>query len=148
MQRLEHPNPYHVSWVKDENKILVSEQCIVKLKIGPFNDEVLCDIMPMDCFHILLGRPWNFDINFVYDGILNQYTTWKNGVKFTLLLLIKTLDEMSCNVRVCMVSGKEFEDMKKSPIYFSIIPRETSYSSSDRVIESNDRVVLEIQRLL
>ena len=58
LQRLKYPNPYHVSWVKDEHKILVSEQCIVKLKISPFNDGVLCNIMPMDCSHILLGRPW------------------------------------------------------------------------------------------
>ena len=25
LQRLKHPKPYHVSWIKDENKILVSE---------------------------------------------------------------------------------------------------------------------------
>ena len=42
LQRLEHPNPYHVSWVKDKHKILVSEQCLMKLKIGPFTNEVLC----------------------------------------------------------------------------------------------------------
>ena len=53
LQRLEHPKPYHVSWIKDEHKILVSEQCIVKFKIGHYFDEVLCDIMPMDCCHIL-----------------------------------------------------------------------------------------------
>ena len=75
LQSLEHPNPYHVSWMKDEYNILVSEQCLVKLKSGPFNDEVLCDIIPMDCCHIMLGRPWKFDRHVVYDGRLNQYTT-------------------------------------------------------------------------
>ena len=25
LQRPKHPRPYHVSWIKDENKILVSE---------------------------------------------------------------------------------------------------------------------------
>ena len=38
---LEHPNPYHVSWVKDEHKILVSEKCLMRLKIGPFTDEIV-----------------------------------------------------------------------------------------------------------
>ena len=73
LQRLEHPNPYHISWVKDEHKIFVSEQCVVKLKIGPFTNEVLCDIMPMDYCHILLGRPWKFDRHVVYDGRVNKY---------------------------------------------------------------------------
>ena len=56
LQRLRHLEPYHVSWIKDEHKVMVSEQCIVKFKIGCFHDEVLCDIMPMDCCHIFLGR--------------------------------------------------------------------------------------------
>ena len=81
----------------------------MKLKIGPFTDEVLCDIMPMKCFHILLGRLWQFDRHVVYDGRLNQYSAWTNDVKFTLLPLTETLDEMSCIVKVCMINGKEFE---------------------------------------
>ena len=132
LQRLEHPNSYHVSWVKDEHKILVSEQCFVKLKIGPFIDEVLCDTMPTNCCHILLGRPWQFDRHVVYDGRVNKYTARKDGVTYTLLPLIKTLDELSCTKRVYMVSGKEFEeDLKKNPFYFSTILRELSYSCRD-----------------
>ena len=35
--------------------------------------------MPMDCCHILLGRPWQFDRHVVYDGRVNKYTAWKDG---------------------------------------------------------------------
>jgi len=73
LQRLKHPKPYHFSWIKDEHKILVSEQCLVKLKIGHYFDEFLCD-KPMDCCHILLGRPWQYDRYAIHDGRLNQYT--------------------------------------------------------------------------
>ena len=52
LQRLKHPKPYHVSWIKDEHKILVNEQIVVKFKIGHYFDEFLCDIMLMDCYHI------------------------------------------------------------------------------------------------
>ena len=82
MQRLEHPNPYNVSWVKDEHKILVSEHYNVKLKIDCYFDEVLCDIMSMDFCRILLGRPWKYDRNVVYmmedqiDILLGQIV-WK-----------------------------------------------------------------------
>ena len=78
----------------------------MKLRIDPINDEVLCDIMLMDCCHILLGRPWKFYRDVLYDGRVNEYIARKDGVTYTLLPLIETPDEMSCIVRVCMVSGK------------------------------------------
>ena len=131
LQRLKHPKPYHVSWIKDEYKILVSEQCLVKFKIGHYFDEVLCDIMPMDCCHILLGGPWKYDRYAIHDGRLNKYTLWVNGKKI-LLPLIESPDEVNCTiVKICIVNGKKFEkEMKKKQIYFSIIPRRPSFSSS------------------
>ena len=54
----------------------------MKLKIGPSTNEVLCDIMPMDHFHILLGRPCQFDRHVVYDGRGNKYTAIIDGVTY------------------------------------------------------------------
>ena len=128
LQRLKHPKPYHVSWIKYEHKILVSEQCIVMFKIGHYFDEFFCDIMPMDCSHILLGRPWKYDRCVVHDGRLNQYTLWVNGRKQILLPLSESPDEVNCNtIRVCMVNGKQFEkEVKRNQVYFAIIPRRSS----------------------
>ena len=53
-----HPHAYWIAWVKDDHKVLVSKQCLVKFKIGSYHDEVLCDIIPMDVYHLLLGRKW------------------------------------------------------------------------------------------
>ena len=47
--------------------------------------EVLCDIMPMDCCHILLGIPWQYDRQDLHDGRLNQYTICVDGKKQVLL---------------------------------------------------------------
>ena len=108
------------------------------MALPPFNDEVLCDIMPLGFCHILLGRSWQFDRHVVYDGRVNKYTAWKDGVTYTLLTLIETPDEMSFTLRVCMDSGKEFEkDMKENLVCFSIVPRKLSYASSDRVTEDS-----------
>ena len=30
LQRLKHHRPFHGSWIRDEHKILVSEQCVVQ----------------------------------------------------------------------------------------------------------------------
>lgn len=39
---------------------MVNEKCEVK-------DKMLCDIMPMDVCHILLGRPWLFERDVIHD---------------------------------------------------------------------------------
>ena len=50
---------------------MVNEKFLVKFKIGSYQDEVLCDIIPMDISHMLLGRPCR---HAVHDGHANTYT--------------------------------------------------------------------------
>lgn len=68
LKRHKHPCPYHITWVQDDRKVMVNEKCSVKFKIGSFQDEVLCDIIPIDMYHMLIGRPWQFDRHVVHDG--------------------------------------------------------------------------------
>jgi hypothetical protein len=56
-----HPSPYRVSWLQKGHQVMVTKQCLVEFKIGGYRDEILCDVIPMDVCHILLGRPWKFD---------------------------------------------------------------------------------------
>ena len=88
----------------------------MKFKIGHYFEEVFCDIMPMDCCHILLGRPWQYDRYAMHDRRLNQYTLWVNWKKQMFLSLIKSPDEVSCTtIKVYMVNGKQFEkEVKKN----------------------------------
>ena len=132
VEKDESSKPYHVSWINDEHKVFVSKKCLVKFKIGYYFDEVLCDIMPMDCCHILLVRPWQYDRHAVHDGRLNQYTLWVNEKKQTLLPLIEVLHEVNCTaIKVYMVNGKQFEkEVKRNQVCFSIILRRSSCSSS------------------
>ena len=59
LKKTKHPIPYKVSWLHKGHQILVSEQCEVDFQIGPYKDKILCDVMPMDVCHILLGRSWH-----------------------------------------------------------------------------------------
>jgi len=52
-----HPTPYKVSWLQKGYQLVVNEQCEVELQLGKYKDKILCDMMPMDVCHILLGRP-------------------------------------------------------------------------------------------
>lgn len=68
----EHPTPYKLTWLKMGSKIRVTHRCLVSLSIGAFyKDKFYCDIMPMDISHILLGRPWQYDMNVIHDGCHN-----------------------------------------------------------------------------
>jgi hypothetical protein len=74
-----HPKPYKVSWLQKGHQVMITKQCLVEIKIGGYKDEILCDVIPMDVCHILLGRPWQFDRNVIHDGRKNTYTLEKNG---------------------------------------------------------------------
>ena len=72
-----HPSPYKVSWLQKGHHVMVSQQCKVEFKIGGYKDEILCDVIPMDVCHILLGILWQFDRNAIHDGRKNTYTLEK-----------------------------------------------------------------------
>ena len=57
-----HPKPYKLHWLNDGNCVEVTKQALISFSFGDFyKDEVLCDILPMDACHVLLGRPWQSD---------------------------------------------------------------------------------------
>jgi hypothetical protein len=53
-----HPKPYKVIWLQKAHQVMVTKQFFLELNIGGYRDEILCDVIPMDVCHILLGRPW------------------------------------------------------------------------------------------
>jgi hypothetical protein len=57
LETTDHLNPYKVSWLQKGRQVNVTKQCLVDIKIGVYNDRILCDVMPMDVCHLLLGRP-------------------------------------------------------------------------------------------
>ena len=81
-------HPYHIAWLKKGNKFTINKCCLIKFSIGKtYKDEVLCDFIPMDACHLLLGRPWQYDRKFNHDGRNNTYMFWKDGSKVFLFPL-------------------------------------------------------------
>jgi hypothetical protein len=85
LETTDHPSPYKVSWLQKGHQVSVTKQCLVEFKIGGYNDKILCDVIPMDVCHVLLGRPWQYDRNVVHDGRMNTYTLEKDGRTHRLL---------------------------------------------------------------
>ena len=70
--------------VNDCGEISVTKQVLLSFTIGPYRDDVLCDVIPMHAGHILLGRPWQFDKKVIHDGFKNKYSFQHKGKPITL----------------------------------------------------------------
>ena len=61
-----HPKPYKLQWLNEQGEMIVNQQVKVPFSIGTYKDEVICDIVPMEGRHILLGRPSILALNLCY----------------------------------------------------------------------------------
>ncbi|WVZ85277.1 hypothetical protein U9M48_032224 [Paspalum notatum var. saurae] len=59
----------------------------LSFSIGDYHAEVDCDIVPIQACHLLLGRPWQFDVDSVHFGRSNKYTFIHNDKKVALVPL-------------------------------------------------------------
>jgi hypothetical protein len=146
LETTDHPSPYKVSWLQKGHQVSVTKQCLVDIKIGGYNDKILCDVIPMDVCHLLLGRPWQYDRNVVHDGKMNTYTLEKNGRTHMLLPIKDKEVKPEVNNRVLLMSGKELlaEVKKKEDPQFFVVRKPKVVLTSTRV----DDLPEEIQELL
>ncbi|XP_020696471.1 uncharacterized protein LOC110109634 [Dendrobium catenatum] len=86
LKTTKNPNPYKISWVKKGMEMAVTDLCRVSFSIGKhYSSEVLCDVLDMDVCHLILGRPWKYDVGAIYDCRANTYAfDWK-GRRLRLL---------------------------------------------------------------
>ena len=85
LQASAHPHPYNIQWLNQSKGLQVNSRCLISLSIGKsYQDQLWCDVIPMDACHILLGRPWLYDRKVMHDGFLNTYSLFKDGKKITL----------------------------------------------------------------
>lgn len=87
LEKLVHPTPYKVSWLHKRHQVLVNEQCNIQFKIGIYQDELICNVIPMDAFHVLLGRTWQFEKRQIHDGRNNTYIFENDGKGHTVVPL-------------------------------------------------------------
>ena len=69
-----HPRPYKLHWLNVNGAIRVDEQVLISFSIGKYKDEVLCDVVPMQASHMLLGQPWQVERQVNYNGVSNKYS--------------------------------------------------------------------------
>ncbi|RDX66220.1 hypothetical protein CR513_55035, partial [Mucuna pruriens] len=50
-------------------------------------DEILCNVVPMEATHILLGRSLQFHRQKIHDGVTNRFSFVHKGQKVTIKIL-------------------------------------------------------------
>ncbi|XP_074299674.1 uncharacterized protein LOC141630824 [Silene latifolia] len=89
----EHSNPYKLRWLSKGAEVKVAKQSLVPFSIGKvYRDKVLCDVVPMDSRHLLLGRLWEFDKN-------SMHHRWSNTCSFKQSTRKITLTPLTPNQR-------------------------------------------------
>jgi len=82
-----HPKPYKLQWLSDNGDLVVDKQVFLSFSIGKYSDQILCDVVPMEASHVLLGRPWQFDRDVHHDGHANTYSFHFKKQTITLMPL-------------------------------------------------------------
>ncbi|KAI0511898.1 hypothetical protein KFK09_012532 [Dendrobium nobile] len=141
-----NPHPYKISWVKKGMDIVVSDMCRVTFSIGKqYVCEVLCDVLDMDVCHIILGRPWQYDVGAVYDGRSNSYSfEWKGRRLKLLPYHIESQDQQkNKGAALNFVTGSALlQDSKQNRVLFALVVKENTHLSSEGVMNP------EVQQLL
>ncbi|KAE8712253.1 hypothetical protein F3Y22_tig00110258pilonHSYRG00021 [Hibiscus syriacus] len=105
-----HSSPYVLQGLNEDEELEVTKQVVIPFSIGKYQDEVLCDVVPMDVGNILLGRPWQFDRRAIHDGFTNRFFITHKGKKFTLTPLSPSqVNEEQHHLKKRMESFKNVE---------------------------------------
>jgi len=106
--------------------VKITEICHIKFSIRKnYVDEVTCDIVEMDACHIILGRPWQYDVDATYRGRDNVYFFMKGNLKVMLgpikEELTSSAPKSKNNPILLMDGGKFIEETKEACEIFAIV---------------------------
>jgi hypothetical protein len=110
-----HTHPYYIQWLNNSGKAKVTHTSRVHFSIGTYHDYANCDVVPMQACSLLLGHPWEFDIDAIHHGRSNKYTLVQNGKKITLLPLTQN-EIVQCDRAITETTRRESEIQHASPI--------------------------------
>ncbi|KAH0751925.1 hypothetical protein KY290_005193 [Solanum tuberosum] len=84
IQTIKHPNPYKLQWLNESEEMMVLKQASIRSSMEKYNEELVCDMVPMLACHLLLWRLWQFDRDVAHQGRSYKYIFMIEGKKYVL----------------------------------------------------------------
>ena len=98
-----------IDHIEHHGSVIIKEQTYVDSSSGIYNDRVLCDVVPMTCCDVILGRPWQASRQTIHYGLENVYVVHKDGKTYTLTPLPNHVADECRNILV--FGSKNYVDL-------------------------------------
>jgi hypothetical protein len=121
-----------MQWINGVGKLKVTHRVKVPFAVDGYDDKVECDVLPLQVFHLLLGRPWQHDVNALHHGRTNMYTFMHKGefyallpkdakaIKCTIEVFKKKSAHRRSKPRTVLLQGREDDAVLSTAIYNSV----------------------------
>jgi hypothetical protein len=117
------PAPSYMQWMNQSGSLKITHKVRVKFSVDNYVDIVSCDVTPLSACHLLLTRPWWFDLNATHGGRSNNYSFAQKGVHHVL----KPMPESAIKVDIFPALRKR----KKDPPMDTPKPRMTLFQEGE-----------------
>jgi hypothetical protein len=88
MRRL--PTPCYMQWMNQSGMLKITHKARVTFSIGNYIDTVDYDVAPLSACHLLLGNPWQFDLDATHGGHSNSYSFMHKRIQHVLKPMIES----------------------------------------------------------
>jgi hypothetical protein len=78
------PTPCYIQWMNQNGTLKITHNVRVTFLLGNYIDIVDCDDAPLSACHLLLGRPWQYDLDATHGGHSNSFSFVHKGVSHVL----------------------------------------------------------------
>ncbi|GJU52249.1 hypothetical protein Tco_1225963 [Tanacetum coccineum] len=129
--KFKHPtelrySPYQIGWIKKRLALKVTKICKVHLAIGKhYNELVICDVIDTEACHVLLGRPWQHDMDATHKGKSNMYLfrwTRKTIAMLSLSVISPKMKLENKTLATLVASPKEFQaERKETGVSYALV---------------------------
>ncbi|RDY14380.1 hypothetical protein CR513_00564, partial [Mucuna pruriens] len=79
-----HSKSYKLQWLSEHGEMIVDKHASIVITLDKYKDEILCDVVPMEAIHVLLGRPWQYDRKVIHDCVTNKFSFMHGSNKVIL----------------------------------------------------------------
>jgi hypothetical protein len=69
-----------MQWMNTSGTLKITHKARVKFSVGTYVDILNCDVAPLSAYHLLLDRPWQFDLDATHGCCSNCYSFVHKGI--------------------------------------------------------------------